>query len=473
MTAIEKTAIEKTATENTALHMNPYAKQTDYHPNNYFRRDNDALRPAPDRVKNNPAWYPMRKFLLNGLRPLGKYTPPTMVGDYPDRVNDLYWQGDELMDNVVASMRDMKGGEGRKMFTKAMKEGIDSIDNPPEAFVALFEQLDRVPDWVDWDEIDAGGAYFSNLPFWAIGIGAFLPTLYTTHGYATSIPVGATGRFVRQKENRMVEGIHFITSIAEPDGLRRYSYGFECAVHIRLMHAFVRAQMYKKNGEYFDYSTDGDPMSQPDTLVGIPVFGISNLLFLRAMGGDVSEKQMRSVDMMWRYVVYLMGGHENAIPQNLEESLYLLDHYIATQGKPSVFSDELNKAFFVGVKETIQERAPAWQKPLVEFIFADVVGSFTWHMVGDELAEEVKYLKKPNAVTKHLPKLLRGWAKVNSMRGKYRPNERWSHRFHHEGAFINGYKKFMLIRDDETNVDFKSHDNTKASDLGKKSAFSS
>ncbi len=178
------TTIEKAATEKTALHMNPNAKQTDYHPNNYFRRDNDALRPAPDRVKNNPAWYPMRKFLLNGLRPLGKYTPPTMVGDYPDRVNDLYWQGDEL-------------------------------------------------------------------------------------------------------------------------------------------------------------------------------------------------------------------------------------------------------------------------------------------------AEEVKYLKKPNAVTKHLPKLLRGWAKVNSMRGKYRPNERWSHRFHHEGAFINGYKKFMLIRDDETNVDFKSHDNTKASDLGKKSAFSS
>lgn len=451
--------------------MNPNAKQTDYHPYNYFRNDSDPLRPAPERIKNNSAWYPMRKFLLDGLRPVGKYNLPTMPGDYPARLNDLYWQGDELMDNVVAAMGEMKAGVGRKMFDKALKEGIEAIDNPPEAFITLFKQLDRVPDWVDWDLIDAGGAYYSNLPFWAIGIGAFLPTLYTTHGYATSIPVGATGRFIRQKENRMVEGIHFITSVCEPNGLGRYSYGFQCAVHVRLMHALVRRQIYKKNGDYFDYAKDGDPMSQPDTLVGIPVFGISNLLFLRAFGVEVTEHQMQSVDMLWRYVVYLMGGHENAIPQSIEESLYLLDYYIATQGKPSVFTDELNKAFFVGVCETVKERAPAWQRPLLDFVFRDVVGSFTWHMVGDELAKEVKYLKKPNRLTKQLPLALTAWAKLNELRGKYQPNTTYSDRWHHNGSFLNGYKKLMRIKDNETDVSFKAHDNTKAEHLGKRTNF--
>ncbi|MCG8670136.1 MAG: DUF2236 domain-containing protein [Pseudomonadales bacterium] len=450
---------------------NGNAKNTNYHPFNYYRREGDPLRPAPQRIKNNPAWYNMRKFLLNGVRPVGKYTLPSMPGDYPKRLDDLYWEGDELMDNVVIEMKKMKPGEGRLVFNKALKEGIDSVDNPPKAFVKLFAQLDRIPDWLDWDELNVGAGYYSNLPFWAISIGAFLPTLYTTHGYATSIPVGATGRFIRQKENRMVEGLTFVSSISTPDGLQRYSYGFECAVHIRLMHAFVRHQMYKKNGEYFNYETDGDPMSQPDTLVGIPVFGISNLLIAKAYGVDYTEEQMRGVDMLWRYVVYLMGGHEAGIPKTIEESLYLLDYYMATQGKPSIFTDELNKAFFVGVRDTVVERSPVWQRPFVEFVFRDFVGSFTWHMVGDELAEEVKYLKKPNLITKQLPTMLRAWTKYNSARGNYEPNNIWNERLGVKGSFIEGYKKLMRIKEDETKVTFQSHDNTKAENLGMKSKF--
>ncbi len=452
---------------------NSNAEHTDHHPYHYYRRAGDEYRPAPARIQNNPAWYTMRKFLLRGLRPVGKYAVPTMPGDYPDRLNDLYWEGDELMDNFVAAIKRKEPGAGRKQFTAAMKNGIESVDAPHQTLVALFEQLDRVPDWVDMDQVRKGAGYFSNLPFWGIAIGAFLPTLYTTHGYATSIPVGATGRFVRQKENRMVEGLHFVTSITEPGGLDRFGYGFECAVHVRLMHAFVRKQMYRKNGEYFDYNQDGDPMSQPDTLVGIPVFGILSLLVSRAYGVNVTEDQFQCIDMLWRYVVYLMGGHEDAIPRSIEESLYLLDYYIATQGKPSVFTDELNKAFFIGVNESVKERAPVWQRPLIDFVFRDFVGSFIWDMVGDELAHEVKYLKKPNVVTRQLPTALKAWTLLHGLRDAYQPNRVWSDRFHHDGTFVNGYKKLMRIREDETEVTFRAHDNSRAEDFGQKSRFSS
>lgn len=462
MTVFEKARVN----ENLVINQN--ANETNYHPFNYYRREGDPLRPAPTRVKNNPAWYPMRKFLLDGLRPVGKFTTPTMEGDYPDRLNDLYWEGDELMDNVVIAMKKMPAGEGRKMFTQAMKKGIESVDNPPAAFIALFEQLDRVPDWVDWDEIEAGGAYQSHLPLWVVAIAGYLPTLYTTHGYATSIPVGATGRFIREKENRIIEGLHFLTSLAEPGGLKRYSYGFECAVHVRLMHAFVRHQMYKKNEEYFDYATDGDPMSQPDTLVGAPVFGISNLLFMRAMGVPVTEKQLRSVDMLWRYTLYLMGGHESCIPKNLEESLYLLDYYIATQGKPSQFTDELNHAFLIGMGDAIIDRAPAWQKPLFKFYFRDVFGSFMWYMVGDELALETKYAKKPNFITKQIPNAAKAWAAVQTLRGSYKPNEVWNPEFHRDGAMGDFIHSLFCTKEKNKKVTFQAHDNSKAEDFGKK-----
>ena len=466
-------ALENVSSDSYTRDTNNSAKHTNSHPYSYFRKEGDPLRPAPERVKNNPAWYDMRKFLLDGLRPVGKYSLPTMPGDYPQRLNDLYWEGDELMDNVVLAMKKMKAGEGRIMFDKALKQGIDTIENPPEEFIALFKQLDHIPDWLDWDVIDAGGAYYSNFPFWAIGIGAFLPTLYTTHGYATSIPVGATGRMIRQKVNRMIEGVTFVAATSSPGGLHRFSYGFECAVHIRLMHSFVRNQMYTKNGDLFNYATDGDPMSQPDTLVGISVFGISNLLVAKSFGVDYTDEQINSVNMLWKYVVYLMGGNQNGMPKDVEESLYLLDYYIATQGKPSKYTDELNKCVFLGIKETVKERSPAWQRPLIEFVFTDFVGSFLRHMAGDELSDEVKYVKKPNIITKQLPTLLRAWTKVNTLRGKYRPNDTWDNRLAVDGSFLMGYKKLMRAHKSEEKVTFKAHDKTTAKQLDQKTQYSS
>ena len=93
------------------------------------------------------------------------------------------------------------------------------------------------------------------------------------------------------------------------------------------------------------------------------------------------------------------------------------------------------------------------------------------HMAGDELVDELKYVKKPNVITKHLPKLLQGWVKYQNIRDEYRPKEIWNSDFHRNGAVMDIYKKFMHIRNDESKVTFRSHDNTKAKDLGKKSKF--
>lgn len=108
-----------------------------------------------------------------------------------------------------------------------------------------------------------------------------------------------------------------------------------------------------------------------------------------------------------------------------------------------------------------------WQRPMVEFVFADLVGAFTEHMVGEELAEEVKHLKRPNRITKHLPKALKAWVRINKMVGGYKPNDVWDKRFHYEGTFMNGYKKLMRVKQNETDVNFRSHDKTQAKDLGK------
>ena len=37
----------------------------------------------------------------------------------------------------------------RAMLDKALTEGLDAVENPPPAMVALFEEFETVPEWVD------------------------------------------------------------------------------------------------------------------------------------------------------------------------------------------------------------------------------------------------------------------------------------------------------------------------------------
>lgn len=61
--------------------------------------------------------------------------------------------GDTLADAVVHMYKGLPAGEGRKLVDQALEHGIDSVENPPQALTALFNQIDHEPIWLDREKL--------------------------------------------------------------------------------------------------------------------------------------------------------------------------------------------------------------------------------------------------------------------------------------------------------------------------------
>jgi hypothetical protein len=77
-----------------------------------------------------------------------------LFGDHADLYGDYLMIGDPLADAVVETFKDLDAKKCRQMLNTALEQGIDKVRNPPLALVRFFEEVDRVPLWVDWAKID-------------------------------------------------------------------------------------------------------------------------------------------------------------------------------------------------------------------------------------------------------------------------------------------------------------------------------
>ena len=87
----------------------------------------------------------LRILAPGGLRP----TPEQREGYH--RFTQM---GDPLADDLIAAFRRLPAGFGRAQFDTAVAEGLSAADNPIPELVALFEQVEARPYWVDQKKLD-------------------------------------------------------------------------------------------------------------------------------------------------------------------------------------------------------------------------------------------------------------------------------------------------------------------------------
>ena len=450
------TALSKKATPEEGLDQTMAT-----HPYNHVREPGaEPSRPAPPRYKLTTSTTRLREFLAGDFRTVQRYTTPTIAGNYGERLFDAAWEGDPLMDDVVRMFNRLPTGQGRKLMLQAIDEGIESVKDAPAELVALFEQLDHVPDWLDWDLLDAGVMCLDKTSFPGFMLGAMLGSLATAGSNSISMPVGMTGRFTKNVVNRSIESVAFYNDTGCKDGLRRYGPGFKAAVNVRLMHAMVRAKMIKsKEGELFDYAHNGNPMNQADTAFGIPFFGLQIGLCERIFGNPITERDLLGLTMHWGYIGYLLGVREDIIPKTLEENLYLMDVMWATLGDPSPFTYELYDALFVGFEKawTGRHQDKLWKRVLGRQAF-DFLHAYTRYILGNELCDDMRSIRK----VYHL-RLLPGMH-AKAMQGLQRllPDQpsRYRGKFTPQGdGLLRLMKNALAPSADEAKVTYAHHDN--------------
>lgn len=315
----------------------PRTVTAEHHPYDYYWRPGMDLRPPPPRLRYDSMWTRSRKDILEpwlDFHEVPRETPRTRL------LADHLWQGDELMDSVVARFRMMPAGEGRKMLNQALDHGIESLDNPPTELVELFHHLDNPPDWYDPDLWERGRRLWNDSSLAAKygmvigdGFGTFV-------GDEVAYATGATGRFVNDTLRRNLETTAWFRKMTYRGALERFSQPFKDTVRVRLMHSLVRAGLRRSWGDE-QFAHHGNPISNSMMMGAAMTFGLIPPLIDHQHGRTRTHADLEAAVMYWAYIAYVFGVAEELIPKTVAEGMETMDYMVAYAGGPSEWTDTM------------------------------------------------------------------------------------------------------------------------------------
>ncbi|MEO0796797.1 MAG: oxygenase MpaB family protein [Verrucomicrobiota bacterium] len=303
-------------------------------------------------------------------------------GDAVDEYLQHLQVGDPLADALVKDFEQLPKGAGFELFVRAIGEGIGSIENPPESLVAFFEQVDAVPDWVDWDRMSIASEKIINaglLTGMAFALCA-LPHSYLANANA---PLVFTRQLVDSTAHRYANTSRFVIESFMPGGLRRDSDGFRLAMIVRYMHAQVRKQIAESD----DWDpTLGVPLNQAHLAMNNIFFSVYVMRGLSGLGVDFSAEERESVMITWRYVAYLFGLDPRLICATEVDANQLLQTAFSVEFDPNDASRLLSDAMMKAGPEYMKLRDERLGQ-----VFITLLYPLSRLLLGDELANRLDY----------------------------------------------------------------------------------
>lgn len=250
-----------------------------------------------------------------------------------EAIGQGYWRVDELAAPVARALRSR--GDDRlthAQLQQALTDGVDAVPDAPEALRAFFSHVERTPDWVDWDLLDAGARVCRS---YGRNAGDVLLQLSLMGGYRFGGPTDllvATGGLTGETTIRRLAETQFWTiSVTEPGAMRPGAAGWRLTVHVRVMHALVN-DTFGKGGRW-DEAQWGRPINQSDQAATLGLFSGTLLLGVRALGVPVSRADSRAVMHLWRYIGWLMGVDEEWLFDTEREQHAFSYHVLLSQGE--------------------------------------------------------------------------------------------------------------------------------------------
>ncbi|MDF1628758.1 MAG: oxygenase MpaB family protein [Alcanivoracaceae bacterium] len=289
--------------------------------------------------------------------------------------------GDPRADAVVAMYKRLAAGQGRQLLDQALENGLHTLTDPPAELVALFEQVDHEPIWLDRDKLNlacdvsrrvglSGELVLRNLSL----MGGYL-------GAAAAKPLVFTGQLDRRTPGRLVETSKFWLDVTTRGGLERDAEGFKSAVRVRVMHAQVRAMLLES--EKWDMAW-GHPLNQWDSMATILEFSVILLSGLRSIGFIFSKREREAVVHQWRYIGYLMGVEERILPTCEDDAMRALYQIVAT----ICDSDEDSKLLGQSLANaSLQFADDRWISQQLAKVESTLRTGYTRYVLGDEAGD--------------------------------------------------------------------------------------
>lgn len=269
-----------------------------------------------------------------------------------DRLRHFERQGDPLADALVADIVKMESGRGMAMLGRAISQGISAVDEAPPSMRAFFEQVDTVPEWVDWERMKLASAALLH----AGGLGVFCMACYVTplfyvHPLANK-PLTFTGNLKQRAARRGRETCRFVFETFMPRGLERRADGWATTVRVRVMHAYARYHIL--NSGRWDGDQYGTPINQTYMASMSCFLSAGWLRGLKQLGIHLSEVEKEAVVHLWHYSAYLMGIDKDLQFANENAALDFWETYEEQRPEPDEDARQLVRALLDAIPEVLE-----------------------------------------------------------------------------------------------------------------------
>ena len=294
--------------------------------------------------------------------------------------------GDPIADDLILHFEKLPQDHGFRMLSHALKNGIASIDNPPKPLVVLFEQLDSVPAWVDWDLMRvASKKIIRSGLLTALSFAAYaLPHTYLA---TANKPLAFTRTLLNKTAHRYAQTLRLITESFLPGGLQRQADGFELVVFVRVLHARIRRQILQSNK--WDKSTPELPLNQAHMAMDVIFFSRYVIQGMKRLGMRLTRREAEGVLMTWRYIGYLFAIDPEMVCASKEQARRMIEIAFSLEFDPDETSKQLCQALI--------HAGPALMKIENERqarFFVSMANPISRHLLGDKLADQLGYPKQ-------------------------------------------------------------------------------
>jgi hypothetical protein len=306
-------------------------------------------------------------------------------GERVDRFGAFLTKGDPLADAAVDALSSLRHAERDALVDRCLSLGIAHVPEAPPALSALFESLEHVPFWVDFDRVDRGGrAFLRSGILGGITLGSFSLIV----GYcspAGNKPLALSGRFAKDGARRLAETSRFVQAISLPGGLRRGAEGYRAMIKVRLMHAAVRRWLTRS--DLWNAGAWGSPINQVDMAGTVLLFSLIVLEGLDRLGYRTQGSEREDLLHLWRYGAHLLGVDDELHCSSEADARRLWDLLTITQGYPDEDSAALARALLNGPVEAAGSREERERAARVR-----AVGyAISRHLLGDDYADRLGY----------------------------------------------------------------------------------
>ncbi|KAF2432063.1 hypothetical protein EJ08DRAFT_586230 [Tothia fuscella] len=252
-----------------------------------------------------------------------------------------------------------------------------------ETLAKLWKQVNTVPEWVDWEQIERGqdvfyrygGANLTGLAYQSLlgGMGAarVVETLARTGGFSTKV---ARRRLYETTQ-------HILQCTRSLESIKPGGDGWASTIRVRLLHSAVRNRILKLAKErplYYNVEEYGIPINDLDSMATIGTFS-ATLIWLALPRQGIFLRKQEIIDYLalWRYIGHVIGSPTDpfATPSSAQKWMEVLLYY---EIKPSPTS----KILANNIIKSLEGRPPIWASPDM------LIASARW-LNGNDLCDEL------------------------------------------------------------------------------------